>query len=67
MAGIVRYFRVRSLFYQKQGGIGTPVVKKTDQRSPSLVVRNVQISSILDKFTDYLLVSAPGSGMKGRF
>ena len=64
---VVGYFRVRSLFYQKQGGVCTPVVKKTDQRGTALAVRCINVRSVLYQFPDYLLVSAPGSGVQGCF
>ena len=44
---VVGYFRVRSLFYQEQGGVCTPVVKQTDQRGTAIAVRCINVRSVL--------------------
>ena len=67
MPRVVGYFRVRSLFYQEQGGVCTPVVKQTDQRGTAIAVRCINVRSVLYQFPDYLLVPAPGSGVQGCF
>ena len=59
MTRIISDFCVCPLFYQKQGCIGTLVIKETNQWSSSLIIRSIQIRSILYQLSNYLFIPVP--------